>query len=88
MEIAGFREQRHVGTLPLSSTFSKEVAFNIIPEPVVKWSEVYDISRRVGFEFELMPKEKWLDMLRDSDANPYANTTIKLLDFFQLLLVS
>jgi thioester reductase-like protein len=82
LEVAGFREQRQVGTLPLSSTFSKDVAFQIVPPRVVKWEDVYPILRRVGFRFDLVSQEKWVEALRNSDPNPYRNPTIKLVDFF------
>lgn len=82
LEVAGFKEQRQVAGQPLSSTFNKNIAFNILPKPVVKWKEVYSILDHIGFEFELVPKQKWLQIVSNSDPNTHKNPAIKLLDFF------
>lgn len=67
--------------LSLSPT-AAEVA-NVTNPHLSHWSQqLLPLLRNAGLEFEELPKQAWLQRLKESDQDPEVNPPIKLLEFF------
>lgn len=67
--------------LSLSSTAGE--VLNVTNPTLNHWSQdLLPLLRDAGLEFEELPKQAWLQRLRESDQDPEVNPPIKLLEFF------
>lgn len=56
---------------------------NVTNPRLSHWSlDLLRLLREAGLEFEELPRQDWLQRLRESNSNPEANPSIKLLEFF------
>lgn len=56
---------------------------NVTNPALSHWTQqLLPLLRKAGLEFEELPKQAWLQRLRESDQDPEANPPIKLLEFF------
>lgn len=67
----------------LSLSPSAADVMNVTNPNLSHWSQqLLPLLRNSGLDFEELPKQAWLQRLRDSDQDPETNPPIKLLDFF------
>ncbi|KAJ5407938.1 hypothetical protein N7509_001821 [Penicillium cosmopolitanum] len=67
--------------LSLSSTAGE--VLNVTNPTLNHWSkDLLPLLREAGLEFEELPKQAWLQKLRESNQDPEVNPPVKLLEFF------
>ncbi|KAJ5739371.1 hypothetical protein N7533_012155 [Penicillium manginii] len=67
--------------LSLSSTAGE--VLNVTNPTLNHWSkDLLPLLREAGLEFEELPKQAWLQRLRESNQDPEVNPPVKLLEFF------
>ncbi|KAL5334813.1 hypothetical protein BJX70DRAFT_391121 [Aspergillus crustosus] len=75
---------------PVSSTaalrrFSHDskTVYHVQKAETFNWTEdLLPASIKVGLDFEILPKKRWVQRLREGEQDPMKNPAVKLLDFF------
>ncbi|KAJ5720661.1 AMP-dependent synthetase/ligase [Penicillium malachiteum] len=73
--------------LEITEKFEDDSVYNVCNSRVFSWSTLLESLARNGFQFEVVPFEKWLDLLRESEAKgeEYTNPAIKLIDHYEAM---
>ncbi|KAJ5156597.1 hypothetical protein N7492_009400 [Penicillium capsulatum] len=67
----------------LSLSSNAADVMNVTNPTLGHWTQqLLPLLRNAGLDFEELPKQAWLQRLRESDQNPEVNPPIKLLEFF------
>ncbi|KAJ5627262.1 hypothetical protein N7528_004689 [Penicillium herquei] len=76
-----------ISCLETTENVEDDSVYNVCNSRVFSWSTLLESLSRNGFQFEVVPFEKWLDLLRESEAKgeEHTNPAIKLIDHYEAM---
>lgn len=63
---------------------NSDLVYHVLNPTKFHWTQdMIPALSAAGLEFEILPTEDWMELLRNSDRDPKKNPPIKLLDWFE-----
>lgn len=84
LELAGLgRNSGDPPAVAVGDNHDSSVVYQVQNRRLFHWTrDLLPALRSAGLEFDIVPQRRWVALLRESNADPKQNPTIKLLDFF------